>query len=102
MVDQAREIERLENKLKVKDQALCRSEDEVQSLKRQMGQFQDQMNRTLQYIRNENTPSSHFSNDEDLVEKVLILENFIRDQTFNNSKVSSSKYEYSRSKEFKW
>lgn len=99
MIDQAREISRLTDQLKIKDQALARSDDQISSLNRQLSQLQNQLNKTLLLIKNENTPMQHFHNAQDLVEKLMLIEDYIKSTIRPNAKLRHSAYDFIPSSE---
>jgi hypothetical protein len=78
MVDQARELERLNGELFCKDQILAKLEDDNQSFIVQFEQLKDQLNRTLKFINNENHPVGLYQDSASLIDKVISIENYIR------------------------
>jgi len=93
MVDQAREIERLSNELIIKDQDSDRMVQENHKYKNQLNDLKEQLNRTLSFVKSENIPHYEVRKSQDLVEKVLALESYIKEQKDGLDRTQYSEYD---------
>jgi phage-related tail protein len=77
--DQKRDIEKLQQQITCKDRLIMRLEQEHDSTKDELNEARRGLDSVLNLVRSENTPNRHFEQAENLIEKIMILENFVKE-----------------------
>lgn len=93
LIDQAREIERLNEELLIKDQEYSQISEENHNYLHQFDCLKDRLNQALSHVKSENLPHYEVRKSHDLVQKVIALETYIVEQQNCMDRSTHSEYD---------